>query len=278
MKPTYSICATHYNNIEYIEKSAGVLAETIEGLEDWELVVVDAGSDDGSLEYLKDIATSQNNVRLFIAEGSNIGRGRSLAAENARGDVLIQVPDMDAEYYSDGRIFDIVNFYERLVEKDEAVMLNVIGGYIVSKTLLEEMGGWNEIPVAEERGLGRRFLREGKLRFCDVKLFKHNYGENKGLKSSLKRFYRNSVVKMYSGASLPWLFKKWFTNTDSLKPKIGAIIVFPVAWIDAHLLRDIQLHTYDKQDEYILDFRESVRENDPEIWLDVPDDLEEYAA
>ncbi|MUW13426.1 glycosyltransferase [Halorubrum sp. CBA1125] len=101
----YSVCSTHYNNVEYIEDSAGFIASIIEDRPEWELVISDAGSDDGSLEYLLDLSKGRKDVRVVMAEGSSIGKGRQVALEHSRGDVVISLGDLDAIYYQDDRLF-----------------------------------------------------------------------------------------------------------------------------------------------------------------------------
>jgi len=132
MAVKYSICATHYNNNEYIRDSVGVIAKKIEKKEDWEMVIVDAGSDDGSLEYLETISQKQKNIRVIIEEGASIGGGRQIAVEEAKGNILIQIMDLDAEYHSDSRLFEITNFYETILKNEGEVQLSA-GAYFSTK-------------------------------------------------------------------------------------------------------------------------------------------------
>lgn len=270
----YSICATHYNNADYIQDSAGVLAGIIEGKSDWELVITDAGSNDGSLDYLQKLASKQSNVHVHVEEGLNIGEGRQLAAEEANGKILIQISDLDAEIFNDERIFEIVNLYEKIIQEKE-VMMEVIGAFIVTKRLLETVGGWHPLPVAEERDLGRRFLRLNRIRFCDIKIFKRNEGEIKDLPHKTRRFYRNWVVKFSCGVSFWYALYIWLTRTEGYLPKIGAPIICPIAWVSS-CFTGYNYQTYDLFDNYILDFRHSVRSIHPDLWIDPPEYLERY--
>src|SRR5438034_5674173 len=54
-----------------------------------EIVVVDGGSNDGTLELLQQAAQRWAALRVIEAPGANIARGRNLAIEAARGDVLL---------------------------------------------------------------------------------------------------------------------------------------------------------------------------------------------
>ncbi|MDB9247866.1 glycosyltransferase [Halorubrum ezzemoulense] len=271
----YSICATHYNNGEYIRNSAGVFADEIEGRNDWELVITDAGSTDGSIKYLRDLESRQENVRVIVEEGLTIGEGRRAAAEAANGDILIQVMDLDANYYNDGRILDITCFYENLIEEEGELMLSV-GINFCTSNLLQELGGWSELITNEETELKRRALRVDKLRFAPIRVFDQNAGLEKGLRDGIVRFYHNSAAKFQAGVSFWYMLYHWARYAPGIKPKIGAFLVFPFSWISAkRAVGDVD-HSYDKTDKYLIDFKKTVYKRRPELWLDPPETLSEY--
>lgn len=271
----YSICATHYNNAEYIDNSAGVFAELVEGRADWELVVTDAGSDDGSLEYLRRLADGQENVRVIVEEGINIGQGRRLAAAAARGDILVQVMDLDANYFRDTRILETAEFYEQLVAEEGDVMLSAGVNYCTSD-LLEELGGWNELVANEETELKRRALQEDRLRFCPIRVFDQNAGLVKGLRDGIERFYHNSTAKFQAGVGFWHMLRFWLREAPGVKPKLGAFVVFPAAWVTAKRSGVSIEDSYERDDVYVMDFKKTVYERRPELWLDPPESLSPY--
>jgi|GEM_PF-4737397 len=271
----YSITSTHYNNNEYIRDSAGVFADLIKGQSDWELVISDAGSNDGSLEYLRELEANQDNVRIVMGEGASIGKGRQVAFEHTRGEIIISLGDLDAVYYEDDRFFDAVEFYERLVEREGDILMG--GPFLIgSRNLIEDLGGWNDLETTERRDLKRRALRAGKLRFCDFSIVKDHPGKEKGFTDALNRFYTNARMKLRSGMTLPYLIKHWLENAPGVKPKIGALVVFPAAWLHNTLADTENLHTFDPHDPYALDFQRSVKHEDPDIWLEPTGPLEQY--
>lgn len=271
----YSITSTHYNNEDFIRDSAGVFADLIDGRPDWELVISDAGSTDGSLEYLRELEASQSNVRIVMAEGASIGKGRQVAFEHTQGDVIISLGDLDAEYYDDGRLFDVVEFYEDLVDKEGEILL---GGPVMigSRNLISDLGGWNDLQTTERRDLKRRALRAGKLRFCDFSIVKDHPSKEKNFSDAVNRFYTNARMKLRTGMRLPYLISHWLKQAPGLKPKVGALVIFPTAWLHNRLSGTERIDTFDPHDPYAFDFQRSVEQENPEIWLEPSEQLKKY--
>ena len=271
----YSICATHLNNNDYIRDSAGVFADLIVDRENWELVVTDAGSNDGSLEYLQTLAHEQENVRIIIEKGINRGEGRQLASEEAVGDILIQVMDLDAVYFRDDRLLKTTDFYEKLLKDEGDVMLSA-GLNFCTKKLLQELGGWSDLIANEETELKRRALRLDRLRFCPIEMFVGNAGSDKSFIPSIRRFYYNSTGKIQSGVSLRHMILYWLRHAPGIKPRVGALIVFPFSWITAIQSETENRKSYRPKDKYIMGFKRSAYENRPDIWLEPPEPLQKY--
>jgi glycosyltransferase involved in cell wall biosynthesis len=272
----YSICSTHYNNVEYIEDSAGYIASVIKDRPQWELVISDAGSTDGSLEFLQELSKDRDDVRIIMAEGSSIGKGRQVALEHSRGDIVISLGDLDAVYYHDNRLFEFISFYEGLVEEEGDIMLGG-GAMVASRELYDQLGGWNDLEVTERRDLKRRALDQGKLRFCDILLHKENDGKTKAFIGSIQRFYDVARMKLKTGIGLEWLMWRWLTDTSTFRPKIGALLVFPTAWLVNKLQRTPKLSSFNRHDNYAFDFQQSLQREAPEVWLEPTGELEEYA-
>jgi hypothetical protein len=189
--------------------------------------------------------------------------------------VIISLGDLDASYYEDERILDVVTFYEDLVQKEGDILL---GGPVMigSHDLIEDLGGWNDLWTTERRDLKRRALRAGKLRFCDFSIVKSHPSQEKRFTDALDRFYTNSRMKLKTGITLPHLITHWLRNAPGLKPKIGALLVFPAAWIHNQVAGIERLNSFDPNDQYALDFQQSVQRKNPDIWLEPTGPLEKY--
>jgi GT2 family glycosyltransferase/glycosyltransferase involved in cell wall biosynthesis len=84
-----SVIVLTYNNLDYTRLCLESLYRC-SAYENWELIVVDNASSDGTVDYLKDFASSQQNVRLILNE-HNVGfaRGNNLGIAAASGEIII---------------------------------------------------------------------------------------------------------------------------------------------------------------------------------------------
>jgi glycosyltransferase involved in cell wall biosynthesis len=95
--PVFSVITPVFNGVRYIERSYAMLAA--QTFQDWEWVVVDDGSTDGTGDRVR--AIPDPRIRL-VAYSPNRGRGyaRSRALEAARGEWMV-VWDADDLYFPD---------------------------------------------------------------------------------------------------------------------------------------------------------------------------------
>jgi len=96
-RPAFSVITPVYNGAGFIERSYAMLAA--QTFPDWEWIVVDDGSTDGTAQKVR--AISDPRVRL-LAHAANRGRGsaRARALDAARGDWMV-VWDADDLYFPD---------------------------------------------------------------------------------------------------------------------------------------------------------------------------------
>jgi hypothetical protein len=145
-------------------------------------------------------------------------------------------------------------------------------------SLLKKLGGWKDLVACEETEIKRRALREGKLRFCPLEFFEVNAGLSKNLRDGVERFYHNASAKFQAGVGFWYMLYYWLRYAPGIRPKLGAVIVFPIAYYNARSADRQVGSSYDKHDPYIMGFKSTVYKHHPEFWIEVPDHLEEYAA
>lgn len=83
---TVSLIATTFNEADSIESWLdGVAVQT---RRPDEVVIVDGGSTDGTIDLLERRAAADPSLRLIVEPGANISRGRNVAIKNADGPVI----------------------------------------------------------------------------------------------------------------------------------------------------------------------------------------------
>jgi glycosyltransferase involved in cell wall biosynthesis len=153
--------------------------------DDFEVIVVDNYSKDGTLEYLKSLA-EEGKISLFV-EKCNRGEGRQIALKHARGRYVIAKVDYDSTYYP---VFK--RLLEYYIEKERELNDFVLSGGVMvsSKTFLMRIGGWRPLQWGENYELIKRLINMGKLYVCRIAT---NYDHVKG-KVSLSGRLRTAYV------------------------------------------------------------------------------------
>ena len=106
-----SVIMPVYNGEDYLEKSVDcILNQT---LTDWEMICVDDGSTDSSLEILNKIASKDSRISVYHQENRGGGAARNSALQHATGEYLYF---MDADDELDLNAFS--EFYEISKEHD----------------------------------------------------------------------------------------------------------------------------------------------------------------
>ncbi len=112
-KPLLSIVIPLYNEVESLNELYQQINEVVKANKyNYEIIFVDDGSDDGSLDVLKKLRQKDKNVKI-ISFRRNYGKSAALAVgfEHARGDVVIT---MDADLQDDPH--EIPNLLKKLDE------------------------------------------------------------------------------------------------------------------------------------------------------------------
>lgn len=109
--PVVSVIIPMYNVEQYIAQTVqSVLDQTIN---DFELVLIDDGSTDNTIEIVKEVISNCNNVILVLKENSGPGATRNLGLDLAKG-AFISFVDSDDLLPIDS----LENMYNAAIEKD----------------------------------------------------------------------------------------------------------------------------------------------------------------
>ena len=92
--PLFSIIIPVYNVSNYIEVTVGsILSQTYSN---FELLLIDDGSIDGSSELLDKMEQNDKRIRVFHQPNSGVSAARNLGLENAVGEWIVFVDGDDA--------------------------------------------------------------------------------------------------------------------------------------------------------------------------------------
>jgi glycosyltransferase involved in cell wall biosynthesis len=164
----FSICVTTYQAGKTIRASFESLLPQLDSR--FEMLVVDSCSTDGTLDYLRQLEADRL-IRLIVKKCTR-GEGRQIAAENARGEMLVQQVDADQLYKPFLR--EAADRYEAEAKKDPNVLLMLVSNKdlsikrrmpspisFVGKEVFLSKTRWGSLNYAEDVYLFDVFKREG---------------------------------------------------------------------------------------------------------------------
>jgi glycosyltransferase involved in cell wall biosynthesis len=198
----------------------------------FEMVIVDNCSTDGSLEYLRQLE-ADGRIRLIVKKCTR-GEGRQIAAENARGEVLVQQVDADQLYKPFLR--DAADRYEAEAKNDPDVLLMLVSKEHLSNRMSSPISfvgreafmsrtRWSSLNYAEDVYLFDVFKREGH--YVEVEA---DYATqiSEGLRRTLVRLVANKKEMLDSGFSFGTVVKK--TRYHGFLFAVRVVII-SLAWI-----------------------------------------------
>jgi glycosyltransferase involved in cell wall biosynthesis len=142
MAPKVSVVSTVYNGQPYFDRAIpGILAQTFE---DFEFIVVDDGSGDGTLAGLRELADRDARVRVFAPGRLGAAAAYNYGVAQARGEYIAR-QDFDDRSYPD-RLRLQAEYLDRHPE------VGVVGGYYV---LVDENRGerYVRMPPTEHEAI-----------------------------------------------------------------------------------------------------------------------------
>lgn len=145
-----SIIIPVYNVEKYVEKCIRSCEDQDIPREDYEIIVVNDGSTDGSLAIVERLAKEYSNIRVISQKNSGLSVARNTGMENANGEYYMFVD-------SDDRIER--NCLGKLVaklENEKPDALAICAADIIDGNIVRRFSFPNETPVS-----GRDFLKNG---------------------------------------------------------------------------------------------------------------------
>src|SRR5467141_5114100 len=159
---TLSICTTNYNCAHALPQHLNSVFGNLEGI-DFEYVVVDNRSRDGSSEILQRWARSHPNVTV-LSRRSTMGEGRQIAFEHSKG-AYIMVLDTDVVYSHLLRKFTQIYF-----DAFSNYSVQAIFCAIFPRSQWESVGGRRNLNTNEDVDMWVRLWRRDLIRWSLVAL------------------------------------------------------------------------------------------------------------
>jgi glycosyltransferase involved in cell wall biosynthesis len=267
--PVYSICITHYNQSETL----GTSLESIlsQSLPRTEVVIVDAGSDDGSLEIIQEFTDRYDRLRCVVEPGCNRGEGRQLALEAAEGAHIISNYDLDQSY---GDILaGVLDVYRSLLDAEGNIALRTAGNlFIAPRDLLFSIGGYEPLMRGEDHELTDRLEDRGVLRYLPVKNTQNVSDQNRSAIRRAQRAFRASKALYRIGFDPEQIFR--FLYSEHSFPLALAGTPVYVSGILAGVFDGRVYSAREKNWREIIEM--SARPTYSQIVVDVPEELKSY--
>lgn len=201
--PLFSICITQLNDGPTIRQSLESIFNQID--ERFEVVVVDAGSNDISIEILRQYA-DEGRIKLVHGEGSR-GKCRQVAFENSIGKYVFANIDTDDVYNA-----ELQNLAGIYIKHCEGFVLRVRSSQqpkgavtIASRNVLDKLGGWHDLNFFEEVDLWLRAIKLDQFRWISYPFYNsiHTHKERTKRMGRIRQAYLSSREKIRIG-NFPW--------------------------------------------------------------------------
>lgn len=157
----YSFLTTNYGKADVLERGITSMLAALPA--DGELIVVDGGSGGKSVSLLRNLARTDDRLRVIEAQ-TNTGEGRQLAFERALGEVVVQQLDTDRVY--DPALGTVVETFEELDRGHENLVLATLDSLYLSRPApIRAVGGYPPLARVDERVLVERLCRHPDVTF-----------------------------------------------------------------------------------------------------------------
>lgn len=110
MKTSISICMITYNRGKYLKEAIDSILT--QSFLDWELIIVDNGSTDNSIDLINSYINKDSRIKLFINPINKISYSRNLALSKCSSK-YVAVLDSDDVWLGKDKLLDQYNFLEK---------------------------------------------------------------------------------------------------------------------------------------------------------------------
>ncbi len=234
----YSICITNWNS-----NSGGSLSRCLESVlcqidSEFEVVLSDNCSTDGSIEIIEGFAKKfANKIKIKLIVGPcNRGQGRQIAFENSVGDYILS--GIDTDDVIKPVLKEILQLYHK---KHEGYMLSFSTFHIIPRYLVLAVGGWTPLQQGEDIDFAKRIELMGKAHYFNDSSHIIVRGElHRGLLYNAKECYEMCQTRYRMGRSV-----FLYIATNPMEPMYKRLLLFLIALFAVALSKSRQLERLD---------------------------------
>ncbi len=271
--PKYSICMCNYNMAATLEPALRSILDQLD--ERFEVVIVDDGSSDNSVEVIKSLQQQYKNLRLVPLKRDGerqLGFTRNASIKEAQGDYVLL--HLDCDDITAPHIKDFVNVFHQIesaVGKD--ILLSGRPIQMGRKDFLLAQGPYRNIHRGEDRDMWGRFAVNDAIYFLTHKGFKTVLPKTAGDRLYRAVYYTFDHLRNDFRGDVDmkkFFYYEVFVQKFGLKTKLVRMMVMLPAYISGKLKGPLPaaktMENYEEFAKYALEnggtFTEILQKND----------------
>ncbi len=190
-EPLVSIILPTYNRYKYLDRSINsVLNQTYKN---WELIIVDDGSDDNSFSFIKNYLNKFSKIRYLFHENRGAAYSMNIGMQNSKGEFITFLGSDDEylenhlrlriDYLSQNKSIDLLHSPAKIIGnkfvKDKYNLSKkihldecVLGGTLFGKTeVFKKLNGFKEVNYSPESEFIERAETDYKIEKLDYRTY-----------------------------------------------------------------------------------------------------------
>ena len=182
-----SIILPVYNRQNYIERAIDSVFN--QNYKEWELIIVDDGSNDSSANLIETYKTQSPRIKTFYQDHQSSSAARNNGIKNSKGDIITFIDSDDEykenhlklrlDYLNENPEIDFLHggveiigdeFVPDKYDRKKLIHLSdcVIGAtFFGEKKVFSELGGFKQIPYSEDSEFLERVVKQYKVKKID---------------------------------------------------------------------------------------------------------------
>ena len=182
-----SIILPVYNRQNYIERAVDSVFN--QSYKEWELIIVDDGSNDSSASLIETYKTQSTRIKTFYQDHQSSSAARNNGIKNSKGDIITFIDSDDEykenhlelrlDYLNENPEIDFLHggveiigdeFVPDKYDRKKLIHLSdcVIGAtFFGKKKVFSELGGFKQIPYSEDSEFLERVVKQYKVKKID---------------------------------------------------------------------------------------------------------------